>query len=53
MRRTVLLLSLLLWQVSSVLACPKECRCSGTSVDCSGQGLDRVPEDLPIDTTDL
>jgi hypothetical protein len=27
--------------------CPMECKCLGTFVDCSKQGLTKVPRDLP------
>jgi len=34
-------------------SCPSECRCDGQTVDCSGLGLDAVPEGIPPDTVDL
>jgi slit protein 2 len=33
--------------------CPNKCQCSGTVVDCSGQGLQIIPADLPAGTTSL
>ncbi|CAH1783872.1 unnamed protein product [Owenia fusiformis] len=33
--------------------CPKMCICEGTTVDCSGRRLTKIPEDLPSYTTDL
>lgn len=53
MRTAVLLAFAVGLLADAVLACPSSCKCSGTSVDCSGQGLDAVPEDLPSDVTDL
>ncbi|GFG30556.1 hypothetical protein Cfor_10839, partial [Coptotermes formosanus] len=34
-------------------ACPSECSCEGTLVDCSARGLKEVPKDIPIYTTEL
>ena len=33
--------------------CPKNCVCDGTIVDCSRQGLDYLPEDVPTFATEL
>ena len=32
----------------SVNSCPTKCSCLGTLVDCSKQGLTKVPKDLPL-----
>uniref|UniRef100_A0A8B9LPV4 Slit homolog 1 protein n=1 Tax=Astyanax mexicanus TaxID=7994 RepID=A0A8B9LPV4_ASTMX len=29
------------------LACPEKCRCEGTTVDCSGQKLTKIPDHIP------
>ncbi|XP_025093491.1 protein slit-like isoform X1 [Pomacea canaliculata] len=33
--------------------CPRDCVCIGTSVDCSGRGLDAIPKEVPMYTTEL
>uniref|UniRef100_A0A8B9LLW2 Slit homolog 2 (Drosophila) n=1 Tax=Astyanax mexicanus TaxID=7994 RepID=A0A8B9LLW2_ASTMX len=33
------------------LACPEKCRCEGTTVDCSGQKLTKIPDHIPHYTT--
>jgi len=33
--------------------CPKMCRCDGTTVDCSGQGLTSVPDNIPPYASEL
>ncbi|XP_026881111.2 slit homolog 2 protein isoform X3 [Electrophorus electricus] len=35
------------------LACPEKCRCEGTTVDCSGQKLTKIPEHIPQYTAEL
>ncbi|XP_041958708.1 slit homolog 2 protein isoform X2 [Alosa sapidissima] len=35
------------------LACPEKCRCEGTTVDCSGQKLIKIPDHIPQYTTEL
>nr|XP_018908072.1 PREDICTED: protein slit isoform X2 [Bemisia tabaci] len=34
-------------------ACPTNCSCDGTIVDCSARGLKEVPKDIPAYTTEL
>ena len=34
-------------------SCPRECRCEGTLVDCSGAGLSEVPKFIPLSTQSL
>ncbi|XP_013386131.1 slit homolog 2 protein isoform X2 [Lingula anatina] len=33
--------------------CPAKCKCQGTIVRCSRQGLSELPRDIPLDTTEL
>ncbi|KAI0220851.1 Slit-like protein [Lamellibrachia satsuma] len=33
--------------------CPDHCTCEGTVVNCSGLKLDRIPQDIPMYTTEL
>ncbi|XP_076316918.1 protein slit-like isoform X4 [Tachypleus tridentatus] len=33
--------------------CPEKCVCEGTMVDCSGQALEDIPNDIPVFTTEL
>ncbi|KAK7489547.1 hypothetical protein BaRGS_00019181 [Batillaria attramentaria] len=33
--------------------CPRDCVCLGTSVDCSSRGLQEIPQDIPMYTTEL
>ncbi|XP_076372429.1 protein slit-like isoform X3 [Tachypleus tridentatus] len=33
--------------------CPEKCTCEGTAVDCSRQGLEDIPSDIPVFTTEL
>uniref|UniRef100_A0A8C2GVX1 Slit homolog 1 protein n=1 Tax=Cyprinus carpio TaxID=7962 RepID=A0A8C2GVX1_CYPCA len=35
------------------LACPEKCRCEGTTVDCSGQKLTKIPDHIPQYTAEL
>ncbi|XP_066518454.1 slit homolog 2 protein [Hoplias malabaricus] len=35
------------------LACPDKCRCEGTTVDCSGQKLTKIPDHIPQYTAEL
>jgi len=35
------------------LACPEKCRCEGTTVDCSGQKLNKFPDHIPQYTAEL
>ncbi|XP_051560940.1 slit homolog 2 protein isoform X1 [Myxocyprinus asiaticus] len=35
------------------LACPEKCRCEGTTVDCSGQKLIKIPDHIPQYTAEL
>ncbi|XP_062864239.1 slit homolog 2 protein [Trichomycterus rosablanca] len=35
------------------LVCPDKCRCEGTTVDCSGQKLAKIPENIPQYTAEL
>nr|AAT70316.1 variable lymphocyte receptor [Petromyzon marinus] len=39
--------------VQSAVACPSQCSCSGTTVDCSGKSLASVPAGIPITTQSL
>nr|AAT70319.1 variable lymphocyte receptor [Petromyzon marinus]AAT70322.1 variable lymphocyte receptor [Petromyzon marinus] len=39
--------------VQSAVACPSQCSCSGTTVDCSGKSLASVPAAIPITTQRL
>jgi Leucine rich repeat N-terminal domain len=34
-------------------ACPADCTCKGTVVDCSGRELTEIPRELPLYTTEL
>lgn len=34
-------------------ACPSDCSCEGTLVDCSARGLKQIPKDIPKYTTEL
>jgi slit protein 2 len=34
-------------------ACPNECACQGTVVDCRGQGLTEIPANIPHYVTEL
>ncbi|KAM4781310.1 slit homolog 2 protein isoform 14-T14 [Cyanocitta cristata] len=35
------------------LACPEKCRCEGTTVDCSNQKLNKIPDHIPQYTAEL
>nr|AVK72278.1 slit [Xenoturbella bocki] len=35
------------------LECPAQCLCEGSVVDCSGLGLESIPTDIPVFTTEL
>ncbi|KAM9449527.1 slit homolog 2 protein isoform 1-T1 [Clarias gariepinus] len=35
------------------LVCPEKCRCEGTTVDCSGQKLTKIPDSIPQYTAEL
>ncbi|KAM6221925.1 slit homolog 2 protein isoform 2-T2 [Rhynchocyon petersi] len=35
------------------MACPEKCRCEGTTVDCSNQKLNMIPEHIPQYTAEL
>ncbi|TWW59349.1 Slit -like protein 2 protein [Takifugu flavidus] len=51
-----LLVSLLLLVLSSGVygqPCPTQCSCTGTTVDCHGQGLRSVPRNIPRNTERL
>ncbi|KAJ6659407.1 hypothetical protein lerEdw1_019139, partial [Lerista edwardsae] len=35
------------------LACPEKCRCEGTTVDCSNQKLNKIPDHIPQYTAEI
>ena len=49
-RLLVLALVLVLAPTSPIAACPKDCECSASVVDCSHRGLTRVPFNIPRNT---
>ncbi|KAJ8000450.1 hypothetical protein DPEC_G00180250 [Dallia pectoralis] len=49
----VLLLVLDLPSGASSQPCPAQCSCSGSTVDCHGQGLHAVPRNIPRNTERL
>ncbi|XP_012370269.2 leucine-rich repeat and transmembrane domain-containing protein 1 [Octodon degus] len=55
MEGELLLLSSMIFLLQGACGCPEKCLChpSSNSVDCSHQGLDEVPPDLPPDTLTL
>jgi len=56
MTKSTLLLALVAATMAAVASgedCPFGCQCSGSTVDCSGKGLTRVPGFIPRSTTHL
>ena len=49
----VTLVTVMVALVTAVSACPGKCVCRSSTVDCSNQGLDEIPKNIPRDTVKL